>query len=156
MKAPNQSLRPATPGFTLVEVMVTVSIIACLAAIAIPSYTLQIRKSRRVEGRIALLDFATREERFYSTNSAYTSSPADLGYSGNFPQAIGSGYYQLSVCVANTTSCAGSTASTGSAFVVQATPLGIQAKDSGCTSFSLDSTGVESATGASAPACWTN
>jgi type IV pilus assembly protein PilE len=156
MKTPNRSLHPSTPGFTLVEVMVTVSIIALLAAVAIPGYTLQIRKSRRVEARLALLDFAAREERFFSTNSAYTTLPANLGYSGGFPQTDSSGYYQIGVCVADTTACAGSTASTGGAFVVQATPVGIQAQDTGCTSFSLDSTGVESGTGASASACWTN
>jgi len=57
----------------------------------------QVRKSRRTEARTALLDLAAREERFFSTNSAYTNVPANLGYAGTFPAPVGSSYYQVNV-----------------------------------------------------------
>jgi type IV pilus assembly protein PilE len=143
-------------GFTLVELMVTISIAGTLAALALPGYSAVVRKSRRVEARLALLQLATREERFFSTNSAYTVSPADLGYAGSFPQAIAGGYYQISICVAQDVPCSSGTETTGDAFAAQAVPVGSQTADSECTSLSLDSTGAQSATGTNANTCWTN
>jgi type IV pilus assembly protein PilE len=89
--------RPA--GFTLIELMVTIMIGAILIAIAVPSYTMQTRKSRRTDAKTALLDLAGREERYNSTNSVYTSAPANLGFAGPWPMTVGGGYYQISVCV---------------------------------------------------------
>src|SRR6185437_13873339 len=98
-----------------------------LISIAVPSYTNQMRKSRRTEAKTALLDLAAREERFASTNSAYTTDIPSLGFSGTgWPLTVGSGYYQLSVCVAATSPCKGA-AATGSVFLLTATPVGKQA-----------------------------
>ena len=47
-------------GFTLVELMITVVILAIVVSIAMPSYSVQVRKSRRTEARTALLDLAGR------------------------------------------------------------------------------------------------
>jgi type IV pilus assembly protein PilE len=145
-------------GFTLIELMTAVLVVAILAAIAIPSYTTQTRKSRRTEAKAALLDMASREERFNSTNSAYSSSPANLGYSGSWPIKVGSGYYQITACVAANTTCAAD-AGTGQAYLLTAQPVpgGSQASDSQCGSFTLDSTGLQKVTGASSAtpsACW--
>jgi type IV pilus assembly protein PilE len=146
--------RSASTGFSLVELMVAVTIVSILAGMAIPSYIQQVRQSRRTEARLALLDLAAREERFMTTNNAYTSVPASLGYSGTFPQIIAGGYYQVSVCVAATAPCGGGSATTGNIFLVQATPVGSQAADTQCTSFTLDSTGVQAATGTTSSSCW--
>jgi len=149
-----RSEHSASAGFSLVELMVAITIASVLATIAVPGYIQQIRESRRIEARFALLDLVSREERFLTTNGAYTAVPANLGYSGKFPQTIGGGYYQISVCVADAAPCGTSTATTGNVFLVQATPVGTQASDAQCTSFRLDSTGVQSATGTSAATCW--
>lgn len=146
--------RSASTGFSLIELMVAVTIVSILAGIAIPGYTQQVRQSRRTEARLALLDLAAREERFMTTNNAYTSVPANLGYSGTFPQVIGSGYYQVSVCVAAAAPCGSSSATTGNLFLAQATPVGSQTADAQCTSFTLDSTGVQAATGTTSTTCW--
>ena len=156
MRAPPRK----SSGFTLIELMVTVVIGAILASIAVPMYTAQMRQSRRTEARTALLDMASREERYSSTNSAYSSAPANLGYSGAFPVVVGSGYYQISACV-NTaiTSCPGADAGTGATFLLTATPVATspQSKDTACGSFTLDSTGVQNVTGPSgATTCWNN
>jgi type IV pilus assembly protein PilE len=146
------SARPrAAAGFTLIELMVTIVIATILLMIAIPSYNSQIRKSRRTDARTALLDLASREERYFSTNSAYTNSAANLGFSGAFPQTVGSGYYQVSVCVANgAPPCAGA-AATGSIFLLTATATGAQVADTQCANLTVDNTGAQNATSAT---CW--
>ncbi|WP_276968674.1 type IV pilin protein, partial [Metallibacterium scheffleri] len=74
--------RPAgrDAGFTLIELMITLVVLAILTMIAVPIYEHQIEESRRTDARTALLELAEREERYYATNNAYTSDPADLGY----------------------------------------------------------------------------
>jgi type IV pilus assembly protein PilE len=154
-KSPVSRIR-SIAGFTLIELMVTIVVASILAAIAIPAYTSQIRKSRRTEARTALLDLASREERFNSTNSAYTSSPGNLGYSAAWPVTVGSGYYQITAVVCAAVTCTGDTG-TGAAFLLTAQPVVPQDKDTICGSFTLDSTGTQQVTGAAAatPAsCW--
>jgi type IV pilus assembly protein PilE len=142
-------------GFTLIELMVTIIVASILVALAVPAYTSQIRKSRRTEARTALLDLASREERFNSTNSAYTSSPADLGYSGAaWPVTVGSGYYQITAVVCAAVTC-GADTGTGAAFLLTAQPVAPQDKDTICGSFTLDNTGTQQVMGTATPAsCW--
>jgi type IV pilus assembly protein PilE len=156
MKRTEKHSQPPQAGFTLVELMVTLVVAAILGTLTVPSYIATIRKARRMEARIALLELATREERFFSTNSAYTAAATDLGYTGTFPQAVGGGYYQLNVCVADAAPCGAGGSTTGNIFLLTATPLGTQVSDTQCASFSLDSTGVPAATGTNAAACWNN
>jgi type IV pilus assembly protein PilE len=139
----------STQGFTLVELMITILIAAILAAIAVPSYTSQVRKSRRTEARNAVLDAAAREERFFATNNKYSEASSDLGYGPTFPASIGGGYYKIGVACKDKT-CAG--------FTVTATALGTQIKDALCANFLVDDTGKQSVTGTlandvTAP-CW--
>jgi len=142
-------------GFTLIELMVVVIIATILLSIAIPAYTSQIRKSRRTEARTAVLDLASREERFFSTSAAYTSSAANLGYAA-FPAQVGSNYYQVNVC---SPACnAGGPAAPS--FSVTATPVAGngQDKDTQCVSFTVDSTGrqaaLDSSSTDSTATCW--
>jgi len=159
MKAIAAFSAPRAQGFTLIELMTAVVIAAILLSIAIPSYKAQTQKSRRTEAKAALLDLASREERFNSTNSSYTSALANLGYSGTtWPLKVGSGYYQISVCVNTTTACTAD-AGTGQAYLLTAQPVpgGSQASDTQCGSFTLDNTGMQNVTGTSAAtpsSCW--
>jgi len=132
-------------GFTLIELMVVITIATILLSIAVPSYTSQMRKSRRTEARTALLDLAAREERFFSTNSAYTNAPASLGYAGTFPVQVGSAYYKIDV-----------TTATGTAFTATATPINSQASDATqCGTFTIDNTGQQTVSGGTGAAtCW--
>lgn len=158
MKLPAHMRLPR--GFTLIELMITVLIVSVLLAVAVPSYQNQVRKSRRIEAKTALLDFASREERFLSTaaNGAnYSQVAGDLGYPA-LPQVVGSGYYSVNVCVAGAAACAPSNLPTP-AFTVTATPVAgtSQALDLPCTSFSVDSAGQQFATGSmTAAQCWQN
>lgn len=58
-------------GFTLIELMITVAIVAILAAIAIPSYQDSVWKGKRGEAKAAILRTLQSEERYYTQNNTY-------------------------------------------------------------------------------------
>jgi type IV pilus assembly protein PilE len=161
---PARSNQHPQAGFTLVELMVSIVVVAILMSIAIPSYTSQIRKSRRTEAKTALLALAAREERYFSTNSAYTNDAGRLGYDTAsktlFQYPIGSNYYNISACVGAgiPAACSGAQAlnQTGATYLLQATPVstGPQSKDTLCASFTVDNTGIQSSTGTQTTGCW--
>jgi type IV pilus assembly protein PilE len=147
-------------GFTLIELMVTILVAAILVGVAVPMYKQQLIQSRRTDAKTALLDLASREERYMSTNTAYSSTPANLGYSGTWPITVGSGYYTVSVMACAAVTCTAD-AGTGAAFLLTATPVtgSPQAKDTVCQSFTLDNTGSQQVTGSSSATpstCWNN
>jgi type IV pilus assembly protein PilE len=150
------SYRAASPrGFTLIELMITVAVVAILAAVALPAFNNQIRKSRRTEARTTLLDLAARAERMYSANNSYLNAvtgqlnPPDLGYPAGtvWPLQSGTGYY--SVTVGNPTA---------TTYTFTATTAGAQVADTTCATFTVDNTGNQSAADSSSTnqtsTCW--
>jgi type IV pilus assembly protein PilE len=69
-------------GFTLIELLIVVAIMSLIAAVAIPSYSNQIRKNNRAAAKARLAQAAQLLERFYSDNNTYymdiTTSPCAL------------------------------------------------------------------------------
>lgn len=129
-------------GFTLIELMIAVVVMAILAMIAYPSYLDQVRKSRRSDGIAKMLEIAQRQERYYSRNHSYAGDLTLLGYAAD-PIASDEGYYNV------TTASAGCTVGTViSCFTTTATPTakGSQNQDSNCASLSVDDRGVKAAT----------
>jgi type IV pilus assembly protein PilE len=151
-RMPKQTTPPksAAHGFTLIELMITVAIVAILATIASVSYNSQVQKSRRTDARSAVLDLAGREEKLFSTTNAYSGAASDLGYAAAgtpWPIAVGSNYYNVSVTV-------GAPPTT---YVIKATAINSQASDGQCLTLFVDQTGLQSSTGtAPAATCWGN
>lgn len=59
-------------GFTLIEVMIVVALIAILSAVAYPSYVSHIAKGRRAECRSGLMQSMQQQERFFTQYNSYT------------------------------------------------------------------------------------
>jgi type IV pilus assembly protein PilE len=149
---------PIQIGFSLIELMVTILIVGILTAIAVPSYSRYVLKSHRTDAKTALLDLASLEERYFSLNNAYTNDPTQLGYSGALPIAIGS-FYTIDIPTAPNlliaTAGTATTAPIAAVYALTATPVGRQASDAECTSFTVTSGGLQSATPvANSDTCW--
>lgn len=146
-------MRTNVSGFTLIELMITVVIIAILAAVAIPSYNSSVLKGNRTLAKTELMNLIARQEQYFVNNKGYATDLTALGYPAN-PYFINSkgdalnsstgAIYQLSLASGATTS----------AFTATATPQNQQTKDTGCGSLSLTSRGVETATGSAPANCW--
>ncbi|MFC7286746.1 type IV pilin protein [Herminiimonas glaciei] len=66
-------------GFTLIEIVVALLIVALLATLAIPSYQNAVIKSKRAEGRAALMRLMQQQERYYSVHTTYLPFSATSG-----------------------------------------------------------------------------
>ena len=119
-------------GFTLIELMIVIVIIAILVAIAFPSYQDSVRKSRRADAEKSLVQTANEMERFYTEKNTYVGA--------TWPANVTSDFYTFSITVQS-----------ASAYTLQADPAGTaQAADS-CGILTLTHTGVK---GAATTGCW--
>jgi type IV pilus assembly protein PilE len=66
--------KQSSRGFTLIEIMITVAIIAILSAIAIPSYFQYVVRSNRAEAKTVMLQASQFFERSYTVNNSYCGS----------------------------------------------------------------------------------
>ncbi|HYG32922.1 MAG TPA: type IV pilin protein [Methylophilaceae bacterium] len=71
-------------GFTLVELMVTVAIIAILASVALPSYTSYVARSKISEATSELSQWRNVAERYYQDNRNYTDLCDNTGPTGKY------------------------------------------------------------------------
>ena len=127
-------------GFTLIELMIVVAILAVLAAIAFTSYSNQVIKSRRAAATTCLQERAQFMERYYTTKLTYTGAPATPAQCG--PDL--NSFYTISF----------STAPAGKNYVLAATPTSLQ-NDSKCGTLTLSAQGVRSKDGTGSLAeCW--
>jgi type IV pilus assembly protein PilE len=67
-------MRRSQHGFTLIEVMITVAIIAILSAIALPSYTQYVTRSRITEAVSGLSGMRIKMEQFFQDNRTYAGA----------------------------------------------------------------------------------
>ncbi|HWT15121.1 MAG TPA: type IV pilin protein [Patescibacteria group bacterium] len=124
-------------GFTLIELMIAVAIVAILAAIALPSYQDSVRKSRRADAIRVIGEIRMAQERWRADRPTY-GTLADVGNPG-----AASSHYVYTV-----------TGNTATAYTITATAQGGQASDKqgaiSCTPLSITQAGTKSPA-----ACWT-
>ena len=140
-------MRNKMRGVTLIELVVVVAIVALLATIALPSYRQFLLRSHRVEAKAALLNVAAAQEKFYLQNNTYTTELADAPPDGlGLAATTENGYYTIAIGAADADS-----------FTATATAAGGQADDTHCANFTIDETGLKTATDSSNAAvtdCW--
>ncbi|MBF0400802.1 MAG: prepilin-type N-terminal cleavage/methylation domain-containing protein [Magnetococcales bacterium] len=129
-------LRPVDAGFSFIELLVTLVVIAILAALALPSYQSAVYKGNRADATTALLRIQLAEEQWRANHTTY-GTLATLGMGTSSER----GKYTLAV-----------TANTATGYVATATAVAEQVNDTGCTTLTLTVSGTgESRTPA---ACW--
>ncbi|WP_028321273.1 type IV pilin protein [Desulfatiglans anilini] len=67
-------------GFTLLELMIVVAIIAVMATIAIPNYVNYQCKAKQAEAKTLLGNIAVAEEAYYTENNIYSYDFAEIGF----------------------------------------------------------------------------
>jgi len=127
-------------GFTLVELVIAVAVLAILMAVAIPSYTRYVISTNRGEAKVTLSNTAQLLERCYSRFSRYNAGDCTVA----FPILSETGLYSITGAV------------NAADFTLTATPQGNQATNDGeCANFTLTHNGVRGVSGSgTVEDCW--
>jgi len=124
-------------GFTLIELMIVITIVAILAAIAYPSYQNYILKSRRTDAAGNLLELGQYLERYFTENGRYDQDRGGTAVSLPFnksPKEGTSTFYNLAFTAGEPTA---------TTYELSAAPVGSQAEDTNCGTLTLDHTGAK-------------
>lgn len=163
---PRVALPRGAGGFTLMELLVTITIVAILASIAIPSYTAYIERGKRGAARSGLVAAASLLERNFTTNGCYNyttvaACQAQSGTAVTLPAALarapaeGRASYAIAVDFSAST--------TGQAYTLTATPCGSTTCPAGsdpftdgkCGALTITQTGARGRSGSEDLAvCW--
>lgn len=146
---PDPARTPATSGsrtrqsgFTLIEALIALAVVAILASLAWPSFAGVLQRSRRIEATSALMQVQLAQERWRSAHASYAVDLPALGFDTRL-----AAHYRLAI-----------TASGAHGYRVVATAIGMQAADTACRTLVLTLDAGRSVLGSSgsAPAnvCW--
>ncbi|MFS2218527.1 type IV pilin protein [Massilia cellulosiltytica] len=141
-------------GFTLVELMIVLTIVCILGALAYPSYAGYTVRVRRVEGQVALIDAMQRQERYRLQHQTYVefsaSEPGADGFAWWSGSSASASAYEL-----DAHACPGR--EIGDCVEIRARPgtarVDMRFRDPDCGALTLDSTGHQGAEHPEAR-CW--
>ena len=140
-------------GVTLLELMIVVVIIGIIAAIAYPSYTQFVVKSKRTAGSAVLLQVADRQQQFFMDNKQYSTTLSSLGFASDTFMVNDDGSV-VSATDERRTYSISLTGATATTYTVQALPqLGQAANDTDCGTLTLTHAGAKGQSG-SGDKCW--
>jgi type IV pilus assembly protein PilE len=137
-------------GFTLIELMVVIGVVAVLGSIAVNTYRSYILRTNRTEARMALLATQVAQEKYFLQNNQYAQDiatviaapPAGLGINLTAGGVTIGGNYTLSF-----------NAVTANTYTLQAVATGTQTKDTAaCLTFTINEQGTR--TPADSTGCW--
>lgn len=133
------NITPREKGFSLIEIIISFSIIAIMLAIALPAYFHHLLRAERMTAEIALTKLAAALEQYHLTANSYKNSKLE-DFNIDSPRQ-----YQLEIVSA-----------TPSTFMLAAHPLAEQAEhDKECATLTLQSTGERGITGlGKREECW--
>ncbi len=120
------SMHKRSGGFTFVEMLVTLVVVAILAAISYPSYQDYVVRANRADAFSLVNEIMQAQERFYVEELTYTNDLTDLGYASIDDVESQEGHYEVSAgaCGADPiTDCV----------LITAVPQGVQAGDGNLT-----------------------
>jgi len=135
--------RQSARGFTLIELVIAMAIVAIISTIAYASYSSQVQKSRRSDALTSVGALSSSLERCYAQAYTYVG----CGNVAAGVTASQNGYYSIATVLA------------ASAYTLTATPVGGQAGDTTCAAFILSNTGQTATNAGGADettACWGN
>ena len=133
--------RAGWAGFTLIELMIVVALIALLTTIVLPSYQSSIRKARRADARSALTVVAQLMERLNTEKNSYATATLGTAATDLYRAVTENSHYSLALSNLTATT-----------FTVTATPSGNQALDP-CGAYTLTHAGTRGAA-LSVEVCW--
>ncbi|PHS73908.1 type IV pilin protein [Porticoccus sp.] len=144
-----------TRGFTLIELMVVIAIVALLVMVAMPAYDGYVRKTKRSLGKAELMSVMARQEQFFVNNKQYATTLTGLGYLAS-PYAINQDGDEVAVTASGRIYQIAISNASATAFTLQAIPQGSQTKDTQCSTLQITSVGVKSIVDGSGSAsdCW--
>jgi type IV pilus assembly protein PilE len=87
-------------GFTLIELVVAMAIVAMLTAAALPTYQDVRHRAQRSDARLALLGVQYQQERHYAAHNVYANALSELATSG-VAERSAAGDYDLAVTLTN-------------------------------------------------------
>lgn len=123
-------MRKEQAGFTLIELMMVLVIVAVLLLVALPGYQEQVRRGHRAAAQAEMLDIANRQQQFFLSNRTYA----------DYATLVGNGYSLPGDVTAHYTPTIALGAGVVPSYTMTFTAIGSQAADGNLT---INSEGVK-------------